>query len=57
MCVLEVDVASIPFTRKTKSNGGAYKSIFVDTILLFGGTEFAAQIAWKENVTGFARVV
>ena len=51
MCVIEVDVKTIPFTRKTKPNGEAYKAIYVDTILLFGGTEFTAQIAWKENVS------
>ena len=31
---------------------GSFYRVMVDVILLFGMTEFTAQIAWRENVSG-----
>ena len=39
--------------RPKATGKGNFYSVDYDIILLFGMTELKAQIAWKENVSGF----
>jgi hypothetical protein len=52
LCIIEVDLSRAPMLTKSKATGnGRFHSLGVDVILLFGMTEFTAQVAWIENVS------
>jgi hypothetical protein len=53
LCQVEADLSSCGcITRRQESDGsGVYYAAFFDLVLLFGLTEFKAQIAWDENVS------
>jgi len=49
-CRVEADLSSGAISRCQKSDGsGVYYSASFDVVLLFGLTEFKAQIAWDED--------
>ena len=52
LCVIKVDVTNIlkniKATRQTSTQGKFYRLEY-DLVLIFGCTEFKAQIAWKEK--------
>ncbi|KIJ97286.1 hypothetical protein K443DRAFT_133881 [Laccaria amethystina LaAM-08-1] len=52
LCQVEADLSSCGcITRRQESDGsGVYYAAFFDLVLLFGLTEFKAQIAWDENL-------
>ncbi|KAG9309474.1 hypothetical protein JVU11DRAFT_10444 [Chiua virens] len=52
LCTIRSDLlgaakASIP--KKKVAGPGTYYQVYIEVIILFGGTEFSAQVAWKEN--------
>ena len=49
LCEMQVDLSEIP--KITKRNAGkTYYTIEYDLVLVFGLTEFQAQVRWLENV-------
>lgn len=53
LCQVEADLSGCRgIARRQKSDGsGVYFAAFFDVVLLFGLTEFKAQIAWDEDVS------
>lgn len=51
LCQVEADLSGCRgIARRQKSDGsGVYFTAFFDVVLLFGLTEFKAQIAWDED--------
>jgi hypothetical protein len=50
LCTLEADLSRVMLQPTTIGKGSFHKAEF-DIILLFGTTEFKAQLAWTENVS------
>ena len=59
LCTIVADLSRAPILTvpKATGKGGYYYCVQYDIILLFGMTEFKAQLAWTENVSGLAYVV
>ena len=54
LCTIEADHSRVPSLPRRKVTGkGSYYKVKFDIVLLFGMTELKAQMAWKENVSGF----
>ena len=52
LCTLEANLSRAPILTLPKTTGeGIFYRVIYDIILLFGMTEFQAQLAWKENVS------
>jgi len=52
LCTVEVDLSYLAGTSAVESvlsSKGVYYKINYDIIMLFGGTEIQAQVAWKEG--------
>jgi len=50
LCIIEVDLSQVPIRPQPKATGnGTFYKVDYDIILLFGMTEFIAQVAWYEN--------
>ncbi|KAK7472171.1 hypothetical protein VKT23_000293 [Stygiomarasmius scandens] len=49
LCTIEVDIASIPFTKHKRPDGREYYRLDYSIVLSFGLTELQAQYAWIEN--------
>jgi hypothetical protein len=50
LCIIEVDLSRAPMLTQSKATGdGRFHTLGVDVILLFGMTEFTAQVGWMEN--------
>jgi len=43
------DLSKVPFSPGVGANGTSFYRMDYDIILLFGLTEFKAQVAWKEK--------
>lgn len=50
LCEMQVDLSQVPKTTK-RNAGKMYYSIEYDLILIFGITEFQAQVRWFEHVS------
>ena len=54
LCTIEVNLSRAHVLTQPKATGkGSFCTIEIGIILLFGMTELRAQVAWKENVSGF----
>jgi hypothetical protein len=52
LCTIEIGLSQLPSRPQPKATGsGAFYEVDYDIVLLFGMTEFKAQVAWKENVS------
>jgi len=50
LCTIGIDLSGVPLLPQPKTTGqGSFYEVKYDIILLFGMTEFKAQIAWEEN--------
>jgi len=50
LCTIEVDLSRVPLRPQPKATGyGTFYKVDYDIVLLFGMTEFIAQVAWNEN--------
>ena len=48
VCMITTDLSKVPLSPRLGAEGTFYR-IDLDIILLFGLTEFKAQVAWKED--------
>jgi hypothetical protein len=54
ICSIHADITNIKNKMVAKYNGGTcYYQFDFEVVMLFGGTELEACIAWKENVRDF----
>jgi len=52
LCIVSADISELKKSAKLRRNKDRiYYDIDLDIIILFGLTEFKAQIAWRENVS------
>ncbi|KAF8161604.1 hypothetical protein B0H34DRAFT_386789 [Crassisporium funariophilum] len=52
LCTIEVDMSHLAHSSSVeviKKPSGTYYKVHYDIIMLFGGTEIKAQLAWKDN--------
>ena len=52
LCTIEADLSRVIVTQPKAKGKGIFYKVHYDIILLFGMTEFKAQVAWRENVSG-----
>ena len=52
VCIIEVNLSHLANVQENKRRGlkGTYYRLDYDVVLLFGLTEFKAQLVWKEKV-------
>ena len=52
LCTIEVGLSQLPSRPQPKATGSeTFYEVHYDIVLLFGMTEFKAQVAWTENVS------
>jgi len=52
LCTIEVDLSHLkPSPKAVNASSSTYYKVDYELIMLFGGTELKAQLAWKENVS------
>jgi len=49
LCTVVTDLSKVPLFPSRGENGAIVYRIDYDVVLLFGLTELAAQLSWKEN--------